>query len=713
MLYDLTRAFLAAVAIGVLPGYFWAGLLCACEDRAERLVYGIALSITLVPATMGLLMSLFGVGATMTVTVVSVLVVFAGGVAAYFKFGPAKRPLGPLSPGSATLDLPSLLPLIAASGLMLAAILNVLLAEWVGAVILLLVLVAGVCYLITSRRDDAPETVPETGDEPPRAFYSSVLHYPLLAVTMTLVFLRAYLGPLRYDWPYIRGVDQYEHTVMTEMMTSTGSTESFMLYPPGFHLLMSALRHLSGLEPLQLFPTLAPALLVLVALGLYALARRMWGWEAGVAAALLGGLIAYGPYMQFAEGRYPNLLTGHFILVVALAALFTLYGSPTVRSGLLLALLGSSVVLYHQVASLYLAALLGLASLCFLPYLLLRERRAGVVMFCSFALVFVLSVLYAWDTYDLPNLVAGLLGVGESGVGGDALTMALGTQPTLELSHLVAMSTHPVLWLGVLGVLLVLVDRGRPDTPLGAPSGAPYAMARVTLLAWGLMLFVGTRTEASGFPERFERDLSIPLSLFAAFALVALLRSLKPRMPAVVFATSLAALLVAGAIGVQALRNLEVGGGPVSQIPPKLITLATQRMLTPKLEAAGDWLRQNNEGGNILVTPYLDLVPSRAMLALGGYTGVQSFDPGRIELARDLPPSGAKPLEDALYMLQHPDRERTARLMDRYDIRYVVLYKAVPPENGVDFRFFKKSDSYQETFENDRVVILEPRESPE
>lgn len=708
MLHDLIRAFLAAVVIGVLPGYFWAGLLCACEDRAERLVYGIALSITLVPATMLLLTSLFGVGATMTVTIISIVVVFAGGLAAYLKFGPAKRPLGPLSSGYATLDLPSLLPLIAAFGLMLAAILNVLLAEWAGAVILLLVLVAGVGHLVTPRRNAAPYTASDTNpetDEPSRPFDLSVLHYPLLAATMTLVLLRAYLGPLRHDWPYIRGVDQYEHVVMTDMMVSTGSTESFMLYPPGFHLLMSALHHLSGLEPIEIFPTLAPALLGLVALGLYALARRMWGWEVGVAAALLGGLVAYGPYMQFAEGRYPNLLTGHFILVVALAALFTLYGSPTARSGLLLALLGSSVVLYHQVASLYLAALLGLASLCFLPYLLLRERRSGMVMFCSFALVFILSVLYAWDTYDLPSLVAGLLGIGESGVGGDALTMALGTQPTLELSHLLAMTTHPVLWLGVLGVLLILMDRQR--------SGVPYAMARVTLLVWGLMLFVGTRTEASGFPERYERDLSIPLSLFAAFALMALLRSLKPRMPAVVFATSLATLLVGGAIGVQALRNLEVGGGPVSRIPPKLITLATQRMLTPKLEAAGDWLRQNNDGGNILVTPYLDLIPSRAMLALGGYTGVQSFDPGRIELARDLPPSGAKPLEDALFMLQHPDEERTRRLMERYDVRYVVLYKAVPPKSDVDFRSFKKSDSYREVFENDRVVILEPREAPE
>src|SRR3712207_9358509 len=78
-----------------------------------------------------------------------------------------------------------------------------------------------------------------------------------------------------HDWPYPRGVDRYEHAVMTGMTLSEGSTESFMLYPPGFHILAAGISRLSGLEPLELFPPLAPAMLPLRALALYPLARPL------------------------------------------------------------------------------------------------------------------------------------------------------------------------------------------------------------------------------------------------------------------------------------------------------------------------------------------------------------------------------------------------------------------------------------------------------
>lgn len=49
MLLDLVRALLAAVLVGGLPGYFWARVVSASSDLAERLALSAALSIALVP----------------------------------------------------------------------------------------------------------------------------------------------------------------------------------------------------------------------------------------------------------------------------------------------------------------------------------------------------------------------------------------------------------------------------------------------------------------------------------------------------------------------------------------------------------------------------------------------------------------------------------------------------------------------------------------
>ncbi|MGI8859584.1 MAG: hypothetical protein ACR2HO_05465 [Rubrobacteraceae bacterium] len=713
VIFDLARAFVAVMIVGVAPGWFWAVLLGPSSDRAERLCYSIALSLALVPAVALVPARLFGVGVSLPLTMISVLVVFVAGLFAYARFGGVKGGDEPLATRPGGLGLPVLIPLSVALLLLLGVVVDALPGARMAPLISLIFVSAGVAHLLDSRRQDASK--PLEVQEP--AEYGSspgvvVAWYAALAAVLGLVLVRGYLGPARFDWPYIRGVDQYEHAVLTDLTVSTGTTGSFMLYPPGFHYLTAAIQNLSGLEPLEIFPVLAPALPVLPALGCYVLGRRLWGQPCGVAAAGFAGLLISGPYMHFAEARYPNLITAHFLIAVTVTALIALFTAPSVRSGLLVAILGSSVVLYHQVGSFYEAVLLAFVALIFLPYLLLRERRTGIVMLASFALLGFLSVLFAWDTYDLPSMVGGLLGGSGTGRGGDAVLMAIGTQPPLSLAHFLSITSQPALWFGLLGALLLMVGGGAEARPSRALA---YSLARSTLLVWTVLLFVGSRTAMSGFPERFERDVGIPLSVLAGFAFVAVVGSMWPRgriVPATLLAAATAAMLAMICVGIKAGENLKDGAGPDSRIPKPLATRSSQVMTTPEVVEAGRWLEVHNTGGNIVASPYLGLAPSRAMLAMGDYTGVQSYDPLRIKAARDLPPSGAGPLWDALWILQHPDGERTHRLLLEKDIRYVVLYKRLPPVNNIDPRAFRsRPDLYRTAFENEQVLILEPRKT--
>src|SRR5918997_36121 len=483
VLFDLIRALPAAVLVGVVPGWFWAKLLRASADRAERFTYSVALSVALVPAVILIPARLFGTGVTLAVAIASPLVVFFLGLAAYARFGPAKGSDEPLAPPPAPLG---------------------------------------------------------------------------------------FLGPVLHDWPFIRGVDHYSPVVMAELMMTVGEIEPYLIYPPGFHAMTAEICRLTGLEPLEVFPVVAPTLLLLPALACYALARRVWGWEYGVVAALLSGLILGGTYYYYNDAMYPNLVTSQFLMVVAVAALIGLYASPSGRGGVLLALPGSSTVLSPQVSCLYLAVVLAVVGIVFVPYLLVRDRRKGVALLCSLALLGFLSALYAWDTYDLPRLVAGLLGASETGRGGEAVAMAIGTKPAYDLGHLLATTSQPVAWFGLLGALLAVGDL------LRRRAGAPQALAYLTLLFWALLLFVGSRTPLSGFPDRFERDLGIPLAVLGALALVTVLRSLRPRTPAAV--ALLAMFLAATLIGVQAVRNLEQAAGPSPRLkdrpPPPAVAAA-------------------------------------------------------------------------------------------------------------------------------------------
>ncbi|MGH3146680.1 MAG: hypothetical protein ACRDTR_12870, partial [Rubrobacter sp.] len=125
MIFDLIRALLAALVVVVAPGWFWALLLRAPEDRAERVAYSTALSMALVPVVALVPVYLLGVGVTLAVTLFSVLVVFLSGLAAYLWLGRAKGSEEPLAllPAS-PLNAPALMLLVPAFGLALGVIIG-------------------------------------------------------------------------------------------------------------------------------------------------------------------------------------------------------------------------------------------------------------------------------------------------------------------------------------------------------------------------------------------------------------------------------------------------------------------------------------------------------------------------------------------------------------------------------------------------------------
>ena len=708
MLLDLPRTLPAALLIGLLPGWFWARALCPDDDStALRLVYSTALSLALVPAVALALVRILGSGVTLLVAVFSAAVVFGAGIAVYSWFGPAgfsKEPLAPrpgFSPG-----LPVLVWLIFSSALML-----LVLPGPVPVLLVLPFLALALIYAIrryrsayrTSARVKPRVTSTRKIVERDGVFtlnwvHRAWIHRVLLLSILLLVLFRGYSGPVLHDWPFIRGVDQYNHAVMANEMLSDGRIFPYLIYPPGFHTMTAGISRLSGLDPLRIFPVLAPTLLLLPALSLYALARRLWGAEYGVAAALFAGLLLNGPYEYFSDAMYPNMVTSQFLLVLAVAALFELYARPSARSGVLFALLGSSVVLYHQVASLYLALLLVPISVYLLTRLFARDRLKGVVLLISLGALGIVSLLYAWDTYNLSSLVAKLSGGSGGGTTGKAVLMTIGTQvPFLPNDLIGTVLTQPVTWLGLFGAFLLWNDRGPVKE-------APYQLVRFTLLLWLIVFIVGSINPLTGFPQRFSRDLGMPLALMAALAFVSILTLLARRGPVLPrLALFLGALLMVAAVGAQATRNLENSTG--KEIP---LTFTNGLTVTPRIAAAGEWLRDHNSGGNIMVSPQVNQVPSRMMLAMGHYSAMQSYTAHNLNPGRDLPPGGAEPMWDVLRVMNHPASDRAGRLLKKYDVRYIVFYKRMPDRSVTPYwrRFASHPDLYRIVFENNDVLIV-------
>ena len=709
MLSDFILTLPVALLVGVVPGYFWARLLSPNSGWAERLAWSSALSLSLVTALAFALSRISESGVTLPIAVAAPLVVLGAGAAAFARSGPAKGKDEPLLASTAAIPVPALALVAIAFALVATSILLDPSGFWLAGAcegwptgtcrkageaqrfvvpVALLLAGAGTAHFVSSRRDREPEETPE--NEPSSALPGARL---LLPAVLLLTLARGYVGPVLHDWPFVRGLDHYSHAVMTDMMLTRGDTGSYLVYPPGFHVFSAIISRLTGLEPLEIFPVLGPALMVLPALALYVLGARLWGPAYGLAAAFFT-VLSGGTYYFYNDAMYPNQVASQFLMVLAVAALLKTYSVPTARNGVLLAVVGSAVVFYHQVSGLYLALLLAVVGLIFVPYLLLRHRRTGLVLLASLTLLGLLSVAYAWDTYDLGREVAGLIGASEESGQASDIGTVFGSQPAYSLGSLIgAILSQPVAWLGLLGALLLL------SGPAGRPS---EVLARATLLVWALILFAGSRTSLSGFPQRFGRDLGIPLSLLGALAFVALLAALLKRRDSGfgVFAGSVAVILAVSLVGLRGVQSFDQAA---SQSPHLLMSSG--------ISEAGEWLAAHNTGGNIMVSPQENQVPSRMMLAMGHYDALQSYPESGIRDPRHMPPSGPEPLRDTIWVMYHPAGEKTQDLLRRHDVRFVVLYKKMPDRPVTPFwRIFEpRQDLYENVFENEAVLILRPR----
>jgi hypothetical protein len=216
-------------------------------------------------------------------------------------------------------------------------------------------------------------------------------------------------------------------------------------------------------------------------------------------------------------------------------------------------------------------------------------------------------------------------------------------------------------------------------------------------------MYVGSRTAADGFPQRFERDLGAPLSVVAAFGLVLIVRALLAQQPsartALTVSAAVAAVVIAAVVVVQAARSLATGSRGAGQV------------LTHRVAAAGRWLGQHNTGGNIISTPYMNPgITNRAVLAMGGYTGLQSYGAFRIAHPRSLPTAGRQPLLDSQQVLLHPGSCQSAGILARDDVRYVVLYRF---GQGADLPAFAADPSrYHQVFQNASVIIYAAAHRP-
>ena len=282
----------------------------------------------------------------------------------------------------------------------------------------------------------------------------------------------------------------------------------------------------------------------------------------------------------------------------------------------------------------------------------------------------VLAAGYAAYTYLHGNAAGG------QSATATAVNIAVNSQPAYGGATILDTLGAPVVWLGVLGLAALAAGLVRLRLP-------GQVMAAVTLLLWCVVMYLGSRFAFDGFPVRFETDLGGPLAVVGAFGLVVVLRSLAGLARWRPACRALAAVLSVVAAG----TLLSTAGLQVTEDAQADIAPVPGGILIEQVADAGAFLRRHNTGGTIITTPGMNAgITNRAVLAMGGYTGLQSYSAYRTEHPRSLPTAGLVPLLDSREVLHNPLSCRTATIITRQHVKFIVMYRPGHIDELLNFR---------------------------
>lgn len=330
-----------------------------------------------------------------------------------------------------------------------------------------------------------------------------------LVVIISIRLYLYYYGFVVNDFVVPPGDDAARHIFYINQLVEQFTLEQMVKngYPPGVHVIATLLHFLTGAEVLKIIIWLGPIIGILPIIAAYIFGQKLFSPLAGIIAAMLVGFSSVPHVLFYVDGAYPNLVGAGFLMVLALTYL-TLALRENPQKNLIWAGVWALLIpLFHHLSfAVFLVILIPFLAIMILlnrgpqklPYL---KLVAGVALGAlGLMLLMALALFYK----KLHIFWEGLLT-------GEGLTSGLAGEPRsiIDLPNFIG---RTLLILGILGVLGLVFNRKIEWE------------RKVLLLVWIGVMFALARTDLSGLPRRFDRELAMPLALVAGwfFAYIAM-----------------------------------------------------------------------------------------------------------------------------------------------------------------------------------------------
>ncbi|MBU1177600.1 hypothetical protein KJ903_00095 [Patescibacteria group bacterium] len=340
-----------------------------------------------------------------------------------------------------------------------------------------------------------------------------ILLYILLGLVFVGLIFSYFYDIFHYDYAVPPGDDPIRHMTAAKYILDHqelrvyAASEAFD--PPTFHILLATIANLTGGNIVSVTKYFVPFLCILAIFGIYFITKISFGSKR----AAITALIFFGFYVPqlkqiYGDGTYLNIISALYLLVMTLIALIIYLNqkdkifSPSLGLALIFAV---AVFLSHSLSAIYLVFTLIIATVL---VILLRKKELIKKILTFDIISAILFLPLTWNFYTKGTIMGILYALGivqptESVLAG--LPAMFTTPATLNLNNYSKYTGIIVIMFFFLGLVLILKKYKH------APN--------LILLGWTLALFIGSRSSFFQLPHRYARDLAMPITIIAAYAI--------------------------------------------------------------------------------------------------------------------------------------------------------------------------------------------------
>ena len=316
-----------------------------------------------------------------------------------------------------------------------------------------------------------------------------------------------YFGYNFYHYLVPPGYDAIPHLAMIKSLSNQSVWANFIGYPKLFHYLIFYLSQIFHQDSFSILTYWTPVLIIFPAIALYFLLKQIFNLKTAVIASLFFLFTSNYPLYGFVDGNYPNILAYGFFAIFCLA--FIIKYSKTKKLFQLYAAIFFYILTglthHFSFAELNGILFLSLMAMIFTRQLKLPKPKYNVHYFFVFllSLFLLFSLLFAYKLYgtQFTSFFIGLIS-NKSVIQDAYLNQAVQYHRYPEI-------IGPLIWYGgILGFFYMLITFLKSQEK---------DYTKMIIFVWVILIYLLSRLPASGLPERFARELAIPITICFAY----------------------------------------------------------------------------------------------------------------------------------------------------------------------------------------------------